>query len=96
MAKWQRFRYYPVLPLGEDGRIITGCQAHIDLSRKAAAEGMVLLIDNPNICGLCYTQLYDVEQEKNGLYTYGREKKFSQEIYDRLRNTMAAKAAMEQ
>ena len=43
MAKWQRFRYYPLLPLGENGSIITGCQAHIDLSRKAAAEGMVLL-----------------------------------------------------
>ena len=43
MAKWQRFRYYPLLPLGKDGSIITGCQAHIDLSREAAAEGMVLL-----------------------------------------------------
>ena len=43
MAKWQRFRYYPLLPLGENGSIVTGCQAHIDLSRQAAAEGMVLL-----------------------------------------------------
>jgi beta-glucosidase len=43
MAKWQRFRYYPLLPLGEDGRLVTGSQAHIDLSRKIAAEGMVLL-----------------------------------------------------
>ena len=31
------------------------------------------------ISGFCYTQLYDVEQEQNGLYTYGREKKFSDE-----------------
>ncbi len=52
MAKWQRFRYYPVLPLGEDGRIITGCQAHIDLSRKAAAEGMVLLKNEENLLPL--------------------------------------------
>ena len=59
-------------------------------------EGLTrVLLDNPGICGLCYTQLYDVEQERNGLYTYGREKKFSQEIYDRLRNAMAAKAAIE-
>ena len=43
MAKWQRFRYLPVLPLHDDGRLVTGSQAHIDLSRRAAAEGMVLL-----------------------------------------------------
>ena len=43
MGKWQRFRYYPMLPLGENGTLITGSAAHIALSRKAAAEGMVLL-----------------------------------------------------
>lgn len=41
--KWQRIRYMPATPLGADGRRVTGCQAHIDLSRKAAGEGMVLL-----------------------------------------------------
>ncbi len=35
------------------------------------------LMDNPKLFGLCYTQLYDVEQEMNGLYTYQREPKFS-------------------
>lgn len=34
-----------------------------------------VLIDNPDIMGFCYTQLYDVEQEKNGLYTYERTPK---------------------
>ena len=34
------------------------------------------LMDSPYICGLCYTQLYDVEQEVNGIYTYDRQKKF--------------------
>jgi hypothetical protein len=34
------------------------------------------LLDNPEIMGFCYTQLYDVEQEKNGLYTYDRVPKF--------------------
>lgn len=29
--------------MGEDGRLVTGSKAHIDLSRRAAAEGMVLL-----------------------------------------------------
>ncbi len=43
MIKWQRFRYIPVLPLGKDGRRVTGSKEHIALSRKAAGEGMVLL-----------------------------------------------------
>ena len=34
------------------------------------------LLDNPSISGFCYTQLTDVEQEKNGLYTYAREPQF--------------------
>ncbi len=34
------------------------------------------LMDSPHICGICYTQLYDVEQEVNGIYTYDRQKKF--------------------
>lgn len=54
-----------------------------------------VLLENPRICGLCYTQLYDVEQEKNGLYTYSRERKFSQEIYDRLKNAMMTTAVIE-
>jgi hypothetical protein len=29
------------------------------------------------VCGYCYTQLYDIEQEINGLYTYGRKPKFN-------------------
>lgn len=41
--KWQRFRYTPCLPLGEDGRCVTGSKEHIELSREAATEGMVLL-----------------------------------------------------
>jgi len=31
------------------------------------------------ICGICYTQLYDVEQEVNGLMTYDRRMKFDPE-----------------
>ncbi len=34
------------------------------------------LVDSPYVCGFCYTQLYDVEQEVNGLYTYERKPKF--------------------
>ena len=43
MDKYARFRYQPCLPLGEDGRCVTASKKHIDLSRKAATEGMVLL-----------------------------------------------------
>ena len=37
------------------------------------------LLDNPYIFGFCYTQLTDVEQEQNGLYTYDRTPKFPPE-----------------
>lgn len=43
MEKWTRFFYQPCLPLGEEGTRVTGSREHIELSRKAAAEGMVLL-----------------------------------------------------
>jgi hypothetical protein len=29
-----------------------------------------------HICGYCYTQLTDVEQEQNGIYNYDRSEKF--------------------
>lgn len=38
------------------------------------------LLDNPYMFGLCYTQLTDVEQEQNGLYTYDRKAKFDPKI----------------
>lgn len=50
------------------------------------------LIDNENMFGFCYTQLTDVEQEQNGLYTYDRKPKFDTEI---LKNILSRKAAIE-
>ena len=44
----------------------------------------------PKIMGLCYTQLYDVEQERNGLYTYSREAKFDMEIFRKINSQKAA------
>ena len=38
-----------------------------------------VLMDNKKMFGFCYTQLYDIEQEQNGLYTYNREPKFPPE-----------------
>ena len=43
MAKWSRIKFTPNLPLGENGARVTGSDAHIELSKAAAKEGMVLL-----------------------------------------------------
>ena len=51
------------------------------------------LLDNSRMMGFCYTQLTDVEQEKNGLYTYeGREPKFDMAV---IREINQKKAAIE-
>jgi beta-glucosidase len=43
MQKWQRVLYQPNLPLGKDGKRVTACKEHRELSKQAAKEGMVLL-----------------------------------------------------
>ena len=42
-SKWQRVRYMIAAPLGEGRKYMTTCDAHIQLAREAACEGMVLL-----------------------------------------------------
>jgi len=51
------------------------------------------LLDNKLMFGLCYTQLTDVEQEQNGLYTYDRKAKFPPE---KVKAIFARKAAYEE
>ena len=51
-----------------------------------------VLLSNENMFGFCYTQLTDVEQEQNGLYTYDREAKFPSRI---IREIFSKKAAIE-
>ena len=48
-VKWQRSVYQPCIPLGDNHSRITECDRHIQLSRKAAAEGTVLLKNKGNI-----------------------------------------------
>lgn len=49
------------------------------------------LLNNPRILGFCYTQLTDVEQEQNGLFTYdGREPKFDVKILYAINSRKAA------
>jgi len=55
-----------------------------------------ILISNPNIMGLCYTQLTDVEQEQNGLYFYDRTPKFDEATVAKMRAAMTKKAAIEE
>lgn len=50
------------------------------------------LLQNPAVFGLCYTQLTDVEQEQNGLYTYDRKAKFNP---DMIKNILCKPAAIE-
>lgn len=48
------------------------------------------LLDNPHMFGFCYTQLYDVEQEVNGLYTYHRKPKMDISIFREINSRKAA------
>ncbi|MBE6687735.1 MAG: beta-galactosidase [Ruminococcaceae bacterium] len=55
-----------------------------------------ILLNNKNIMGFCYTQLYDIEQEINGIYTYGRKPKFTKEEMEMIKAANTAPAAMEE
>jgi beta-galactosidase/beta-glucuronidase len=52
----------------------------------------IALTNHPHIAGFCYTELYDIEQEVNGVYTYDRKLKFDA---NRLREIFGAPAAIE-
>ena len=57
-------------------------------------EGLCdVLLDDPGMFGYCYTQLTDVYQEQNGIYTFDRRSKFDLE---RLRQIQRRAAAIEQ
>lgn len=43
MQRWARLNYQVNLPLGPNGKRVTACTEHAELSRRAAREGMVLL-----------------------------------------------------
>ena len=51
------------------------------------------ILFHPKMGALCYTQLTDVEQEVNGLYTYDRKPKFDPAI---MRAVLTQKAAIEE
>ncbi len=51
-----------------------------------------VLLSHPHIAGFTYTQLYDIEQEVNGIYTYDRKPKFN---IERIKEIFGAPAAIE-
>jgi hypothetical protein len=51
-----------------------------------------VLTNHRHVAGFCYTELYDIEQEVNGIYTYDRKLKFNEE---RMRVIFGAPAAIE-
>lgn len=51
-----------------------------------------VLLGNERMLGYCYTQLTDVEQEQNGLYTYDRKPKFDPAV---IKEILGAPAAIE-
>lgn len=48
------------------------------------------LLGSKKMLGFCYTQLYDIEQEQNGLYTYERKPKFDMNIFKEINTQKAA------
>ena len=52
MNRWQRSLFQPNLPAGENGERVTACKAHIELSKNAAKEGMVLLKNDRDVLPL--------------------------------------------
>lgn len=48
------------------------------------------LLNNPKMFGFCYTQLTDVEQEQNGIFTYSREAKMDISVFRKINSQKAA------
>ena len=49
-----------------------------------------ILLQNPLMFGYCYTQLTDIDQEQNGIYTYRRDIKFDMQRIRRVQTQIAA------
>ena len=47
-----------------------------DFYKRLEAQVKAIVDHSDKICGFCYTQLTDVEQEQNGVYYYDRGSKF--------------------
>lgn len=52
MVKWQRIMFQPGVGIGDNGQRVTACKEHIELSKEAAKEGMVLLKNEQGVLPL--------------------------------------------
>jgi len=43
LKRFARLFHQPLIPLGKNGRMVTGCRSHFELAKEAATEGTVLL-----------------------------------------------------
>ncbi|MCF0136271.1 MAG: beta-galactosidase [Lachnospiraceae bacterium] len=88
--------YDPAYQLSDSDRASAwsyGTAAHSREEYIGRFKGLTdVLLDNPRIMGLCYTQLTDIEQEQNGVYTYDRVPKVEPEV---LREILSRRAAIE-
>lgn len=83
------------LPKTDDARHVAwsyGNATHSYEEFYARYRGLTdALLDNPRMFGFCYTQLTDVEQEQNGLFTYrDRKPKFDLQILSSINRRKAA------
>jgi len=68
------------------GEAPEGSKAFLERYRKLTTA----LLRHPMMCGMCYTQLYDIEQEVNGLMTYDRKMKFDPAVIAAINRQVAA------
>lgn len=61
--------------------------------RYAGLTGSLLRCGH--VCAFCYTQLTDVEQECNGIYSFDRSPKFSEDTYEKIRQANLQAADIE-
>lgn len=92
MEKWARVKYQPNLPL-EDGHYVTASEKHINLSRTAAEEGMVLLKNDGNLlplskgAKLCLFGKGTFDYVKGGGGSGDVYTKYIRNLYDGLKKT---------
>lgn len=80
------------IPAGEDGWGYGNMPKNLEEWHQRYEGLTAALQDNPAMFGFCYTQLTDVEQEKNGIFRYDRAAKFD---LARVREATAREAACE-
>jgi hypothetical protein len=76
----------PVIPPNSWG--YSGVEASAEPALKRISGLYEAIASIPQITGICYTQLYDVEQEINGLMTYDRRLKFDPAVIRQLNSLL--------